>query len=130
MSIKANTKYNGIVAPGSQLYEMQTGAFGYKIRIECEDRPTSFVIWLAQKNCELARRYFDVFRVDREFLKHSSHIECCELSFATKEEEYNGRYSVKEVWIGKRSDPNLSRSAARFFSAAVEPAPGFEPRTY
>ena len=59
MSIKADTKYNGVVAPGSQLYETQTGTLGYQVMLECPDGPTSFVIWLTQKNRERARRYFE-----------------------------------------------------------------------
>ncbi len=127
MSIKADTKYNGAVAPGSSLYETQTGTLGYQVMLECPDGPTSFVIWLTQKNRERARRYFEVLGVDPEHLKDSSYIEYQlgldiegrELSFGTKEEEYNGRHSVKVVWIGKRSDPNLSRSAARFFGGSA-----------
>ena len=44
-------------------------------------------------------------------------IEGREVSFGTKDEEFNGRHSVRVVWIGKQSDPNLSLSAARFFGA-------------
>lgn len=43
-----------------------------------------------------------------------------EASFGTKDEEYNGKHSVKVVWIGKKSDPNLSRNAARYFGGAVD----------
>ena len=125
MSVKSDTKYNGTVAPGSQLYETQTGTLGYQVMLECTDGPTSFVIWLTQKNRERARRYFEVLEVDSELLKDSSYIEYQlgldiegrEVSFGTKDEEYNGKHSVKVVWIGKRADPNLSRSAARFFGA-------------
>jgi hypothetical protein len=127
MSIKADTKYNGVVAPGSQLYETQTGTLGYQVMLECADGSTSFVIWLTQKNRERARRYFEALGVDPELLKDSGYIEYQlgldiegrELSFGTKEEEYNGRRSVKVVWIGKPSDPNLSRSAARFFGGTT-----------
>ena len=127
MSIKADTKYNGIVAPGSQLYETQTGTLGYQVMLECPDGSTSFVIWLTQKNRERARRYFEALGVDPELLKDSGYIEYQlgldiegrEVSFGTKEDEYNGKRSVKVVWIGKRSDPNLSRSAARFFGATI-----------
>ena len=127
MSVKADTKYNGIVAPGSQLYESQNGNLGYQVMLECADGPTSFVIWLTQKNRERARRYFEALRVDPERLKDSGYIEYHlgldiegrELSFGTKDEEYNGKRSVKVVWIGKRSDPNLSRSAARFFGSTI-----------
>ena len=127
MSIKADTKYNGTVAPGSQLYETQTGTLGYQVMLECADGPTSFVIWLTQKNRERAGRYFEVLGVDPELLRDSSYIEYQlgldiegrEVSFGTKEDEYNGKRSVKVVWIGKRSDPNLSRSAARFFGSTI-----------
>lgn len=50
MNIKADARYNGIVAPGSQLYETQTGTLGYQVMLECADGSTSFVIWLTQKN--------------------------------------------------------------------------------
>ena len=65
--------------------------------------------------------------MDPERLKDSGYIEYQlgldiegrEVSFGTKDEEYNGKHSVKVVWIGKRSDPNLSRSAARFFGGTT-----------
>ena len=115
------------MAPGSQLYETQTGTLGYQVMLECADGSTSFVIWLTQKNRERARRYFEALGVDPELLKDSGYIEYQlgldiegrEVSFGTKDEEYNGRHSVKVVWIGKRSDPNLSRSAARFFGGTT-----------
>ncbi len=127
MSVKAETKYNGVVAPGSQLYETQTGTLGYQVMLECSDGATSFVIWLTQKNRDRARRYFEVLGVDPELLKDPGYIEYqlgldmeeAEVSFGTKDEEYNGKHSVKVVWIGKRSDPNLSRSAARFFGSTI-----------
>ena len=127
MSIKPDMKYNGTVGPGSALYETQTGTLGYQVTLECADGSTSFVIWLTQKNRERARRYFEALGVDPELLKDSGYIEYQlgldiegrQLSFGTKEEEYNGRRSVKVVWIGKPSDPNLSRSAARFFGGTT-----------
>ena len=127
MSLRADTRYNGIVAPGSQLYETQTGTLGYQVMLECPDGPTSFVIWLTQKNRERAKKYFEVLGVDQERLKDPGYIEYQlgldiegrEVSFGTKEEEFNGRQSVKVVWIGRKSDPNLSRSAARFFGGTT-----------
>ncbi len=127
MSIKTDAKYNGIVAPGSQLYETQTGTLGYQVMLECEDGPTYFVIWLTQKNRDRARRYFEVLGIDPELLKDPGYleyqlgldIEGREVSFGTKDDDYNGKHNVKVVWIGKRSDPNLSRSAARFFGATT-----------
>ncbi len=71
--------------------------------------------------------YFEVLGVDPELLKDPGYIENQmdldieghEVSFGTKDEEYNCKHSVKVVWIGKKSDPNLSRSAARLFGATV-----------
>ena len=40
--------------------------------------------------------------------------------FGTRDEEYNGKSSVREVWIGRKSHPNPSRSAARYFGAATD----------
>ena len=127
MSVKADTKYNGTVGPGSQLYETQTGTLGYQVMLECADGSTSFVIWLTQKNRERSKKYFEVLGVDAELLKDPGYIEYQlgmdiegrEVSFGKKDEEYNGRHSVKVVWIGKKSDPNLSRSAARFFESTI-----------
>jgi len=127
MTLKADAKYNGTVGPGSALYETQTGTLGYQVMLECADGSTSFVIWLTQKNRDRARKFLEILGVDPERLKDSGYIEYQlgldiegrEVSFGTKEEEYNGRRSVKVVWIGKKSDPNLSRSAARFFGGAV-----------
>ncbi len=127
MNVKADTKYNGTVGPGSLLYETQTGTLGYQVMLECADGSTSFVIWLTQKNRERAKKCFEVLGIDPELLKDPGYIEYQmgldiegrEVSFGTKDEEYNGRHNVKVVWIGKKSDPNLSRSAARFFGAAI-----------
>jgi hypothetical protein len=125
--IKADCKYNGTVAPGSALYETQTGTLGYQVMLECPEGSTSFVIWLTDKNRERARKYFEILGVDFAMLKDPGYIEYQlgldiegrEVSFGTKDEEYNGKHSVKVVWIGKKSDPNLSRSAARFFGGAI-----------
>jgi hypothetical protein len=95
--------------------------------IECPEGATSFVIWLTDKNRERARRYFEILGVDPAMLKDPGYIEYQmgldiegrEVCFGTKDEEYNGKHNVKVVWIGRKSDPNLSRSAARFFGAAI-----------
>ncbi len=126
MTLKADSKYNGHVAPGSSLYETQTGTLGYQVMLECPEGSTSFVIWLTEKNRERARKYFAILGIDMEKLQDQKYIEyqlCLdiegrEVSFGTKEEEYNGTRSLKVSWIGKKSDPNLSRAAASFFGAA------------
>jgi hypothetical protein len=127
MSVKADTKYNGTVAPGSHLYQSQTGNLGYQVMLECADGATTFTIWLTPKNRDRAKRHFEVLGIDPELLKDPGYIEYQlgmdiegrEVSFGTADEEYRGKHDVKVVWIGKRSDPNLSRSAARFFGSTI-----------
>jgi hypothetical protein len=129
--IKPDCRYNGIVAPGSQLYETQTATLGYQVMLECTEGATSFVIWLTDKNRERARKYFEILGVSEGALRDPGYIEYQlgldiegrEVSFGTKDEEYNGKHSVKVVWIGRKSDPNLSRSAARFFGGDVDQHP-------
>jgi hypothetical protein len=124
--IKADCRYNAIVGPGSQLYETQTGTLGYQVMLDCQEGSTSFVIWLTDKNRERARKYFEILGVAPEMLKDPSYIEYQlgldiegrEVSFGTKDEEYNSKHSVKVVWIGRKTDPNLSRSAAQYFGGS------------
>lgn len=126
--IKADSRYNGTVAPGSALYETQTGTLGYQVMLECPEGSTSFVIWLTDKNRERARKYFEALGVESEKLRDWSYIEYQlaldiegkEVSFGTKDEEYNGKHSVRVVWIGRKTDPNLSRSAARYFGGGID----------
>ena len=126
--IKPDCRYNGTVAPGSQLYETQTGTLGYQVMLECMEGATSFVIWLTDKNRERARKYFEILGVGEAMLRDPGYIEYQlgldiegrEVSFGTKDEEYNGKHNVKVVWIGRKSDPNLSRCAARFFGGAID----------
>jgi hypothetical protein len=126
--IKADCRYNAVVAPGSQLYESQTGSLGYQVMLECPEGSTSFVIWLTDKNRERAKKYFEILGVEESTLKDPGYIEYQlgldiegrEVSFGTKDEEYNGKHSVKVVWIGRKSNPNLSRSAARYFGGNVD----------
>jgi hypothetical protein len=125
MVLKDNLKYNGHVGSGSQLYETQTGTLGYQVMLECSDGSTSFVIWLTDKNKERAKKYFAILGVDEDKLKDPHYIEYQlgldidgrEISFGTKEDEYNGNRTIKVSWIGKKSDPNLARGAAKFFGS-------------
>ena len=124
------------MAPGSALYETQTGTLGYQVMLECPEGSTSFVIWLTDKNKERAKKYFEVLGVDPEKLRDWSYIEYQlaldiegkEVSFGTKDEEYNGKHSVRVVWIGRKSDPNLSRTAARYFGGNID-KPAYGPDT-
>jgi hypothetical protein len=112
---------------GSQLYESQTGTIGFQVMLECAEGSTDFVIWLTDNNRKYAKRYFEVLGVDSEKLKDPDYIEYQlgldiegrEVSFGTKDDEYNGHNKVKVAWIGRKSNPNLSRGAARFFGAPI-----------
>lgn len=127
MPIKADAKYNGTVAPGSGLYETQTGTLGYQVMLDCEDGSTSFVIWLTDKNRERAKKYFSILGIEEDKLKDPSYVEyqlCLdiegrEVSFGTREEEYNGKRSIKVAWIGKKTNPNLAKGAASYFGGTV-----------
>ena len=92
--IKADFKYNGVVAPGSQLYESQTGTLGYQVMLECPEGSTDFVIWLTDKNRKRAEKFFEVLGVDPGKLKDPDYIEYQlgldieghEVSFGTRSE--------------------------------------------
>jgi hypothetical protein len=71
MNIKADARYNGIVAPGSQLYETQTGTLGYQVMLECADGSTSFVIWLTRKH---QVRLVSLFRVCESWQNASAKV--------------------------------------------------------
>ena len=131
MSIYPDTKYNGKVGPGSCLVEYKSGTVGYQINITCKDGDTTFVIWLTEKNHERAEKYFEILGVRLDLLKDPNYvdfqlpqdIEGKEISFGTKEEEYNGKKSVKVAWIGKKSEEKLSNAAARFFGSTIAEPP-------
>jgi hypothetical protein len=124
MPIKADTKYNGKIRAGSSLMTTQTGSLGYQVMLSCDDGPTSFTIWLTDKNRDKAVKTFTtILGVKLDDLKSQQYleyqlaldIEGREVSFGTKEEEYNGKRTIKVAWIGKKSDPNVARGAATFF---------------
>ena len=131
MAIKADRKYNGTIAAGSSLAESQTGTLSFNINIECEDGDTYFPIWLTDKNKEKARKYFEIIGADLSKLNNQNYFDLQlpvdivgkGISFGTKEEEYNGKHTVKVAWIGKKSDPNLARGAASFFGGAAPATP-------
>jgi hypothetical protein len=123
MSLKADHKYQGRISPGSSLTESQTGTLSFQVMIECEDGDTFFPIWLTEKNREKAKKQFEIIGADTSKLNNANYLDMelavsivgKEISFGTKEEEYNGKRSIKVSWIGKKSDPNLARGAASFF---------------
>jgi len=128
MSIKADHKYQGEVGTGSCLIETQSGTVGYQVQLTCDDGDTSFMIWLTAKNKDRAAKYFEVLGVDPENLKSHNYfdsqlaqdIEGVRVSFTTKEEEYNGKKSIKVGWMGKPSaGANVASAAAAFFGGEV-----------
>lgn len=142
MPIKADTKYSGKVRAGSNLFTTQTGSLGYQVMLECEDGKTDFKIWFTEKAKERAIKTFtNVLGVSLQNLQNQQYleyqlaldIEGKEVSFGTKEDEYQGKRSIKVAWIGKKSDPNLARAAAGFFGTAPmknghdDPGPADDP---
>jgi hypothetical protein len=126
MAIKADQKYTGEVVSGSKLIESRTGSIGYQIMLVCEDGPTSFTLWLTPKAIEKAKKtLIDTLGVHETDLQSQAYLEFQlaldivgkPVSFGTKEEEYNGKKTIKVSWIGKKSDPNLARGAATLFGA-------------
>lgn len=123
MGIRANTKYSGVVRPGSELIETQNGTMGYQVMLACDDGDASFTIWLTEKNRKRAVRYFEVLEVTQEQLAVSGYMEWQlgidiqgkEVSFGTREDEWNGKPRVVVGWIGKKADPNIGKAAADFF---------------
>lgn len=130
MALKVR-KYNGIVESGSGIVESQTGTLSFQVMLSCEDGETSFNIWLTEKNRDRALKYFEVLGADTARLSNQPYLEYelptaivgKEVSFGTKEEQYNGSAKVKVSWIGKKSDPNVIRGAATFFGGKVPTPP-------
>lgn len=125
--LRPDAKYNGKVAGGSSLASSQTGTMFFQVNIECDEGETLFQIWLTEKNRDRAIKYFEILGADISKLSNQTYLEYelpaaitgKEISFGTKEDEYNGIRKVKVSWIGKKSDPNLSRGAAQFFGGAA-----------
>lgn len=121
--IRADKKYNGVVVAGSSLGESMTGTPFFQVMLECEDGETYFQIWLTDKNREKAIKYFELLGADTSRLGDQRYLEYeipnvitgKEVAFGTREEEYNGKTSTKVSYIGKRSDPNLAKTAAQLF---------------
>jgi hypothetical protein len=127
MGIKADHKYHGKVALGSELIESQSGSLGYQVMLECEDGATSYIVWLTAKNRERAAKTFtEALGVPEERLTDQSYIENRlssdiagrEVTFVTEEEEYKGKSRIKVAWLFKRSSSsggNPAKAAAAFF---------------
>lgn len=133
MALKADHKYHGLVAPGSEIIESQSGSLGYQVMLTCEDGAGSYTIWLTNKNRERAEKTFvEALGVKPENLQSASYIETQlavdiagkEVTFVTEEEEYKGKRRIKVAWLFKRSasnGANPAKAAASFFSNAKPP---------
>lgn len=126
MGLKRDNKYSGTITTGSRLISTQSGSLGYQINLICEDGETMFIVWLTPKNRAKAIKTFEMLGVTRQNLSNRSYldlqlsidIEGKEVSFGTREEEYNGKKSIKVSWIGKKSSADPAKDAADFFSQA------------
>ena len=126
MSLKIDHKYTGVIVGESHLISTQSGSLGYQVMLTCDDGDTSFTIWLTPKNRARAIKTFEMLGVSRENLAKRIYlefqlaldIEGKEVSFGTREEEYNGKKSIKVSWIGKKSSDDPAQDAADFFAQA------------
>jgi hypothetical protein len=135
MAIKPDHKYHGVVAPGSEIIESQSGSLGFQVMLKCEDGETSYTIWLTAKNRERAEKTFtEALGVDVEELLNATYIENQlpiditgrEVTFVTEEEEYKGKRRVKVAWLFKRSASSggsPAKAAASFFSRQKAASP-------
>lgn len=128
MGLKADHKYHGKVASGSEIMESQSGSLGYQVMLECEDGQASYIIWLTPKNRDNAAKVFtEALGVPVEKLQNSTYIENQlgiditgrEVTFVTEEETYKGKTRIKVAWLFKRSaisGGNPAKAVAGFFS--------------
>jgi hypothetical protein len=124
MAIKPDMKYSGKVGEGSYFAYSSNGNLGFYVALDCDDGHTFFTLWLTDRNREKATNTLvNVLGANRDKLSNQSYLEYelasvivgTPVTFGTREEEYNGKTSVKVSWIGKPTDPNVSRGAAKFF---------------
>ncbi len=127
MGIKADRRYNGLVAPGSCLIESQSGTLGYQVQLVCDDGETSYTIWLTKKSKEIAIETFEkALGVDPKKLEDGNYLEMQlandiadrEVTFTTRDEEYKGKSATKVVGLYKRSASSglpLGKAASSFF---------------
>jgi hypothetical protein len=124
MSLKADKKYSGVITPGSYFSYSVNGNLAFNIMIECEDGSCSFPLWLTEKNREKAIKTLVSLGADKDKLSSQTYLDMelsntitgKEISFGTREDEYNGKVSVKISWIGKHTEENVAKGASNFFS--------------
>jgi len=136
MALKPDRKYDGKIASGAYFSYSMNGNLGFQIPIACEDGQAWFTLWLTEKNRVKATSTLIMLGADQDKLANQSYLDNFlpgaivgkEISFGTKEDEYNGKTSVKVVWIGKKTDPDVAKGAASFFGGgSPDPARNDEP---
>jgi hypothetical protein len=138
MAIAAERKYDGRIREGSYFAYSMNGNLALHILLDCEDGSTSFTLWLTEKNKAKAIKTLETLGADPAKLSNQNYLDYelanvlagKEVSFGTKEDDYNGKTSIKVAWIGKKTDPNVGRGAASFFGGKVqnnEEPPPFTP---
>ena len=126
MPIRVGKRYLGRVVEGRLFESSARKTPGFQILIDTEDGSIEYPIWLTKKNRDKAIRDFETLGVDpaqlssRNFLTYELPrvVQGCEVVIEPKEEEYNGKTSVKVPWIGKpgaASEEEIAASVAVFF---------------
>lgn len=131
MSVKAEKKYAGEIMEGAYFYYTSKGSLSFNIPIKCEDGTITFDLWLTDKNKERATKTLEMLGADKDKLSNQNYLEDKlpsmivgkKISFGTNLETYNGKDTVKVVWIGKPTDPNVARGAASFFGGGSTETP-------
>jgi hypothetical protein len=84
-------------------------------------------LWLTDKNRDRATKTLEMLGADKNKLGNQTYLEETlptlivgkQISFGTNLETYNGKDTVKVMWIGKPTDPNIARGAATFFQGGA-----------
>ena len=130
MPLENGQKYLGNIGTGNELIESGRGSLGYQINILCEHGNISHTIWLTEKNRDRAIKDFETLGIPPEKLRDerfvqfelSSAIAGRRIKFGVKEEEYNGKTTMKVAWINKPgADGNAAKTMAGFFAADTAP---------
>lgn len=133
MALYDGTWYNGTIEGPGRWGNSSKGTLGFSFSIRCDETNdlTDFTIWLTPKTAERAIESFEIFGITAADLGNASYaenhlpsaVEGKPLSFKMKEEEYNGRRSLKVAFIGARreamAEGSAGAAAAKFFRKAA-----------
>lgn len=139
MSYEAGKTYEGTIVKATAT-ESKNGTAGIELQLSNKDAGSIYhTIWLTAATSERAKKTLLEIGVDqlafgmRNFwLNPGEYLEGKEVSFTTKEEEYNGKVRVRVEWLngpGRVPKPISANSVAMLMSlfgvssADVEPEP-------